>query len=533
MTKTSEAPKPMRNGFRIEKVIYLFLFILAPVFFAMSAQIGGPLEDGFHEGEYLIAVTAIRDYYLGTSAFPVLVHGAMDFIPALMAGKVAGQEYLIVWTRLFNTLIVALCWVVYMDLVRTVLRNHAQRLVLLGAFIALFFFMTNAADTDPVHRQQSFIGTRDLFLMLSIWGTAKAAVCVRSFASLVFLILSGLAAALCLYWSYDRGVIAGVWMIMLSLGFIYQRKYKSTAVLLLSYVAGLFLASSIKILGTLAEAINNVLYWVKSSGDVWYMPLKGKMMAIPGAVSLMLFALLVLAFAVQWVLNNRQHRFAPHVMGIMLMQAVFLTKLYSLPSFPTNHYFVWPSIILLMIIAPELTWARILNAQLTNFWREGHGWHAATRGNKILFGALVMLTLSFFSNAVALSALTVRSAVKTHTNMELLDIQRYALDGLVTENLSCVFLWTNEGVLSLFLKKPACTKYAYPVYISRAQEATVLGELKKNPPGLIVYDSPFWSTAIFGRTMKERLPAIDQFINENYVFSKNRHGYVFATPKQK
>jgi len=187
----------------------------------------------------------------------------------------------------------------------------------------------------------------------------------------------------------------------------------------------------------------------------------------------------------------------------------------------------------LMIIAPELTWARILNAQLTNFWREGHGWHAATRGNKVLFGALVMLTLSFFGNAVALSALTVRSAVKPHTNMELLDIQRYALDGLVTENLSCVFLWTNEGVLSLFLKKPACTNYAYPVYISRAQEATVLGELKKNPPGLIVYDSPFWSTAIFGRTMKERLPAIDQFINENYVFSKNRHGYVFATPKQK
>ena len=37
--------------------------------------------------------------------------------------------------------------------------------------------------------------------------------------------------------------------------------------------------------------------------------------------------------------------------------------------------------------------------------------------------------------------------------------------------------------------------------------------------------------AIYGRSMQQRLPAIDRFINENYVFHKTASGYVFATPK--
>lgn len=531
--KIFELSKAMGKNSYIDKVIYFFIFIVVPILFALSAQIKLPLQDGFHEGEYLVPLTAVRDYYRGISAFPVLVHGAMDFIPALIANMVAGQDHLIVWTRLINTLVVAICWVAYMDVGRTVLRKHPQRLVSLGTFVAVFFLMTNAADVDPVHRQQAFIGTRDLFLMLTIWGAFKADACDHLLTNLALLAFSGLSAALCLYWSYDRGVISGIWMLVLSVGLIAQNRYKGMAAMLMAYVTAMLVVSSTRMLGTIGENLHNVVYWVKSSGDVWSMSFKSKSVALPSAFSLMLFSLLVLAFAAQWLLKNRRHHFAPYVLGVAAMQAVFLTKLYNLPFFPTNYYFIWPTIILLAMMAPEMPWAKTINGQLSNFWQAGHGWHAASRGNKVLISALAVLTLSFFTNAVVFSIISVRAAIKNPADIELLDTERYALDGLDTKNVSCVLLWTNEGAVSLFLKKPSCTNYTYPVYISQAQEATVLDELRKNPPGLIVYDSPFWSTNIYFRTMKERLPAIDQFINDNYVFSKNRSGYVFATPKQK
>ena len=527
MMKSFNDLNPMQRGSLTGKAIYLFLFILTPILFALSALIKAPLVDAFHEGEYLIAALSMHDYYSGVAAFPVLVHGAMDFIPALIAGRVGGPDHMIAWTRLLNFVAVGICWVVYMDLGRTVLRNHPQRLAMLGAFVALFFLMTNAADIDPVHRQQSFLGTRDIFLMLSLWSAIRAAACDRSVAIAGFHVLSGVFAAACLYWSYDRGLMAGIWLLMLSAGFIYQGKYKSAATLLLSYAAALFLVSGTGVAGSLGENLHNIGYWVKSSGDVWYISFKNKLQALPGALCLAAFAVLVLIIAAQWLLKNRSQHNAPYVLGLAVMQLVFLTKLYSLPLFPTGHYFIWPSIILVIMILPEQPWVRTLSTQLADFWRP------ATGGNKVLLAAFAALALSFFANPVVFSAMNVRNAIKIPADAELIDANRYSLDGLPTQDVSCILLWTNEGALSVLSKKRACTNYPYPVYISRAQEAAVLEQLKKNPPGLIVYDSPFWSTKIYGRDMKERLPAIDQFINDNYVFSENRSGYVFATPKQK
>lgn len=532
MTKNyKEVAGAQRTG--IETAIYLFLFLLVPIFFALSTQIDAPLVDGFHEGEYLAAAPSMRDYHAGLTAFPVLVHGAMDFIPAMLAGMVGGENHLIVWTRLFNVLIVALGWIVYLDLARTLVRNHPQRSVVLGAFVAVFLVMTNAADIDPVHRQQSFLGVRDFFLVLSIWSAVRAAACTRIVAVLALQVLCAVFASLALYWSYDRGLMAGIWIVMLCFGFAWQGKYKNAITVLLAYTASLLLISGTAVLGTLAENIHNIAYWVQSSGDVWNLPLRGKILALPGALSMFCFAVLMLLFSAKWLLKNRAHHHAPHVLGLILMQAVFLSKLYSLPTFPASYYFIWPSIVLLVMIVPEQSWARNINDQLAHFWREGKGWRATTGGNKILLGAVAALTLSFFGNAVSQSVVTLRTAIKPPADLALLDTERYSFDGLAPQASSCVLLWTNEGVFSVLWKKPACTSYPYSVYISKKQEAQVLAQLVKNPPGLIVYDSPFWSTKIYFRDMTERLPAIDKFIKENYVFSKNRYGYVFATPKQK
>ena len=60
---------------------------------------------------------------------------------------------------------------------------------------------------------------------------------------------------------------------------------------------------------------------------------------------------------------------------------------------------------------------------------------------------------------------------------------------------------------------------------------SVLNEFQRNPPELIVYDSPWWSINIYDRHMRERLPLIDKFIQSNYIFHNEGQGYVFATIK--
>ena len=117
------------------------------------------------------------------------------------------------------------------------------------------------------------------------------------------------------------------------------------------------------------------------------------------------------------------------------------------------------------------------------------------------------------------------------SDQKLVDSKHYGYDVLADYEFECVFQWSNEGIFSLLSKKPYCTKYGYGIYISKVNEASALNELKKNPPGLIVYDSPYWSMKIYGRHMRDRLPAIDSFIKENYVFHNTGTGYVFATPK--
>ena len=179
--------------------------------------------------------------------------------------------------------------------------------------------------------------------------------------------------------------------------------------LLLSYAAAVFLVSGTGVMGTLAENLHNIVYWVKSSGDVWHIAFKNKLLPLPGALCLLAFALLVLAFAAQWLLKNRTQRHAPFVLGLILLQAVFLTKLYSLPSFPVNHYFIWPSIILLIMIVPEQPWARTLNAQLTDFWRAETmtGYYISTGYKEVPGLVLLLLVL-----AIKPSGLFGKAAIK-------------------------------------------------------------------------------------------------------------------------
>ena len=50
-------------------------------------------------------------FYNNSIEFPLLIHGAMDYIPSIAASGIYGDNPVIVGTRAINTILVWLCWI--------------------------------------------------------------------------------------------------------------------------------------------------------------------------------------------------------------------------------------------------------------------------------------------------------------------------------------------------------------------------------------------------------------------------------------
>lgn len=515
-----------------KRLMFIFIFILFPLGLAFDVNLIKPLTDGFHEGEYIGNIQTIRNYYSGISGFPLLIHGAMDYLPSLLAGEIASDDHLLVWTRFLNILAVALCWVLYLDLSRIILREQSEKIVWGLFFYLSFLWMAIATGTDPVSKQQAFLGTRDLFLILSLWGGTKAIYCRGVPNAYFYMIASGAFAGVSLYWSYDRGVLSATWIIIYALTLLCQRRPSAALTIVLAYASAVLFVSQIKFFGSLLENYNNIVYWIVNTGDVWFLAFKMKLSALPGALAMLVFSLVVIFHAIVRTIRQGGQKALPLVVGIIFVQLIFLSKMYSLPGFPTSYYFIWPSFLLLILTPPKSNTVSEINKNLVRLIDCVKG-SAKTlnREDKLVLWGVGVLMLIMSSNSIVSGLSKAMQLAHPLPDEMIVDRKHYGVDVVSEQKIDCVFLWSNEGVFSLLLNKPYCTRFTYAVYISKSEEAHALDYLKSNPPGLIVYGSPLWSMSIYGRHMRDRLPAIDRFIHENYIFHDSGTGYVFATPK--
>lgn len=515
-----------------KKIIQVFVFLLLPLGLAFNVNLIAPLLDSFHEGEYLDNLLTLRSYYAGASGFPLLIHGAMDYLPTLLAAKIAGADHLLVWTRFFNVLAVTACWILYMDMARIVLREQSRRHVWTVIFLLLFIWMAAASGEDPIRKQQAFLGTRDVFLVLSLWVGVKAIHTGKASAAYLGLVAAGVFGSASLYWSYDRGILSIIWILALAAAFFYQKRLGYALAVLSSYAATLFAIAHTGLAGSLQENLDNIIYWTKNTGDVWFVQFHLKRYALPNALAMAMLALATIFHVVSRTLRQPLQKTLPLVLGLIMIQLVFLTKLYSLPSFPTNYYFIWPSFLLLVLVPPASRALDSINQSLDQLYANLEKFQGSwKREDKVAFWGVVLMAVLFCSNSAVSSVFTAAQLARPLADDKLIDRFHYGINAVPANSAHCVFQWSNEGVFALLLKKPYCTQYGYAVYIAKNREAAVLDEFKRNPPGLIVYDSPYWSMSIYKRSMQERLPAIDRFIHENYVFQDSGTGYVFATPK--
>lgn len=513
---------------------FSFFFFLLPVALVFNVDISTKIVDGFHEGEYLDNIHNIKMYYAGEIGFPLLIHGAMDYVPALVADFLGGGNYTVIFTRLINLLVVAACWIIWLDFFRLAAKKNDNNFFWAFFFFFVFIFLTLPSGNTPILKQQAFLGTRDIFLLLSIWCAVVYSSSHQVFKASAFLFFCGFFAGVSVFWSYDRGLIGIIFVAVLVLFNIYRRRFSYSAVLSFGVACAILIGSLCGLFGSAYDNLGNIHYWVKNTGDVWRMSLGQKIFALPGAIFMLIFALFVMFIALKAAIKNIEKDISQVLLALICIQLVFLTKLYSLPGFPTTYYFIWPSVLLLLLAAPQAKSISSINGSLIRLWLTTYKYvfgNYAKSPCPWFLTVSILLFLVFSSNTLVTIVKAAKEVALPTEDKNLIDFNHYGLDKVIASPASCIFQWSNEGVFSFYAGKPYCTKYGYGVYISSTYEASVLSELKSKPPEVIVYDSPFWSANIYGRRMQDRLPEIDNFIRDNYLFHKTSSGYVIATLK--
>ena len=464
--------------------------------------------------------------------FPVLIHGAMDYIPSIISSLIIDDDHVIVWTRFINVLAISICWILWLDIARSILQKNSGKYILLTMFVILFVWAASVAGKDPVLKQQSFIGTRDLFLMTSIWLTTRSFISYRKINTYFLLFLAGMFSGIALFWSYDRGVIAAAWIISISISFIFQRKFKNAFLLIIGYLISVTIADKIGIFGSFAENIINITYWIKNTSDVWHLSFNKTFLALPGLVVMTSFSIYVIILSVYNLYYKKMMDIAPVNIGLIIIQLIFLRKYFAVLGFPTGWSFSWPSILLFILNVNINNTLSILNSSIRRCIDNLNlNWMASRKSNLLFALSFSSILILLFSNSIITGLIVVKSLIMPIADEKLIDKAHYGLSDINADEFPCIFQWTNEGVYSLALKKPFCYNYTYAVYISKNSENDVLHRMKLHPPKLIVYDSPYGSVSIRGRHMSDRLPGINKFIEDNYDFKKINSGYVFATLK--
>jgi hypothetical protein len=490
---------------------------------AFNYNIVSPVTDGFHEGEYLGTLWTMRMYFAGSVPFPLLVHGPMDFIPALWAGTIAGDGSIIALTRTINTLFAGLTWVLFFDAILVSLRQNEHRYAAGAVCFLLFLGMTAIIPADVVERQQAFLAIRDIFLVASLWCLVRGFSAGSAIGRYGFVIASGAAAAASLFWAYDRFLAAIAFGGGVVLVLLVKRAWKPILALLSGGLATLLILPLIAPVGTLADNASNLLYWVRHSGEVWRMSYLARVPAIPTAAAMMV---LLLVFAKAWYDEKRQERddlTLAFVAGLLALQAFFLLKYLNLPRSPNNYYFVWPFI----LIVSTLTIRWRASRPIDNGLRSGCSALAeiGPLKQKGLILATSCLLVIVCSNMIWASISNLRALLRLPTDAELLPaaVVNASRDPALARN-GCVLLWSNEGIFATALRRPFCTDYMYPVYASHADEDKLVRQIAARPPALVIMDSKFWSMHIYDRSMHERLPAAERVLTGRYVLLP-RGGY--------
>lgn len=469
--------------------------------------------DTFHEGEYVGFVWHMREYYAGTTSFPLLVHGGMDYLPSLLVWHLFGPESLIFGTRVLNMVLVALGSLLFLDSCRLLMGQEFG----LSRFwplllLATFYYFSAPLNSTSLYVSGGFLGVRETFLLLTVWCLTRSGFQRGKGVARTFLAAGSGAAVVSVFWCYDRGIATAVFAVVFLLGALWRKKFLDALLMILSALVAAAVLHQLKIFGSLPENLSNILYWIGNAGDI--NPYPFELSYLPGYFGLLVlsgFACCIIFAALRERLG-RDHGspMAPAiVVGLILVQLVIIKLISGRADIDRSFNGGWPSLVLMLhfgsqwLSSPQLTLPALRKEVPRRFL-------AAASVSLLCY--LAFSSTAFFNYARLLKNIGVPPKDTALVDPEL------AVVGALLQQYGgrCYYGWTNDGVVALMSKKPFCTDFPYAHYASSTMEGGMLAQLKKEDPPAILFDSTTWAMSIDGRSMSARFPRVSQYILNEY-----------------
>jgi hypothetical protein len=496
-----------------------------------------PISDSFHVGEAFAAAVTLA---AKPGSSPLTIHGAWDFIPAILSRQLAGEQgYLYPAIYLTRSILPGISALILLVFLFRLLKDRKGPEALV--------FLSMAAIVAP-----SLVGIRDLFLLMACWSlyeflnSANRAHTIKSAAALV---LTTSAGAI---WSFDRGIIgiATVISALIAAGYISRKgQYVSICLLVLAAVLSAVLISNGA--GTM-DYFANVLFLTKTSSQ-WRYPLSIGTAA--GSALVVIFVLGTLGGTQKGRQGLTKFEFAPFWLGMSvcsimmarvginradmehILMAMWAPMLLSAYSFGIkSEHKQGSSYIRLLMIAVIVSYASLFYA----VFDKSFAVLAITFSSSLLWSDLnenAKNIKPFISSlaiwVVCLSTLgpikSLGSTIKGVANGRITNPIEYAVNGIPYSKIAdpgnqwtaniirnsgseCILDMTNSGIINPGAGLPTCTSLSYMVYATRPYEQGILRELKDANLNAIVYSTENWQYNIDGKNMKERFPLLDNYL---------------------
>ncbi len=498
----------------------------------------GTIADPYHVGEYFAALASLEGRESG--AFPLTIHGALDYLPGLAAAMVLGECRHFLPTIVLYPVLSLAAAMVFLWLAEAATLSMADRpwVLLAVGFVAPILVS---------YRDLVLLSCIALLMMRDDVQSRRLAILVES--------ATGVALAFGLLWSFDRG-IAGAVAIGAACA-LRLRAGKGGQWTLATFVVSVPLFAMFPAGNSITSYVENVMFLAATSFQWSYgwTPEATAVTLLLGVATLWALGLLVVNLRVS---SQRASKLGTSVMLALLcvfffrigtnradsthllmgLWAPLLAALYVYGAQPDARLSVGPRLGAGMLACGLLVAGYYYDfiefvpvaAVLIVGAVAGRGaGRAAVSGAVLALAAAATAAVAVVAVAHGISAGKygwVRSIGSLPDNgSRVSEGVRWVVGELEKERVNCVFDLSNNGVINGLAGLPGCTRFSYLVYATRPFEEEMIASLARNRPGLIVYSSQSWTYAIDGKPMPERFPELHHFIERNYVTEKCAFDY--------
>lgn len=493
----------------------LLVAAILAVFTCGHAFIGSELADAFHEGEYL----ATRQLF-GAGAAPLLIHGYMDYVPALIAEAVFGSSRLIAGTRLLNIIFGSLAGFAFLGCLLQLARGRSEMsgALLIGG-VLLFSIHLSVGDVIGLH--QSSPAIRDVFLLFELWYLTASRPLDRR--TDIFGAAAGLVSALGWFWAYNRG-IAGIAALVAygSLTLFVTRRWRPACWLGAGFAVGI-LACFAAEPAMFAQHVANMLYWQRN-GDIWHIALSPMEVGRSAPLVLAGGAILALGAITLWrcSMDPERRHLAPRIGALLVAALLTYIAAFNRADVPHLIFFVpW------MVLLAFACWCALTPEPPLSSWRtilrERFALHAALVGLLILnFSTSAhgtrAATLGIARNVLALIRGLPRDEEIAQDRLQL------AANALRAGGSRCTYVFDSSAVLYHLSGFRPCSSIMIPHYIADENELRVIADLEAANPLLVIGRSNLPNNWLDGVSIAQRLPRLNHWLMRNYRFYRSVDG---------